>query len=135
MTLLYVLLISSYTTLFCFRERRDFLFFNDVDVGVASLEDTEGAHVTSSKGTLQHELLEQSCASRVVSQHLDEDEGNGRIGGFTEMGHGYQGLEGGGDVGRGGTVDELPVLSDPRQLGEQTMQLVESNWLLCPIEV
>jgi hypothetical protein len=101
------------------------LFFNDVDVGVASLEDTEGARVTSSKGTLQLELLEQSCAERVASRHLDENEGNGRIGGFTEMGH----------VSRGGTVEELPVPSDPRQLGEQTIQSVESDWLLCRIEV
>jgi hypothetical protein len=111
------------------------LFFNDVDDGVASLEDTGGAQVTSSKGSLQHELPEQSCASRVASQHLGEDEGNGRIGGFTEMGYGFQGLEGGRDGGRGGTVEELPVPSDPRQLGEQTIQSVESDWLLCRIEV
>jgi hypothetical protein len=111
------------------------LFFNDVDVGVASLEDTEGAHVTSSKGTLQHKLPEQSCAPKVASQRLDEDEGYGRIGGFTEMGYGYQGLEGGGDIGRGGAIEELPVPSYPRQLGKQTMQSVESYWLLCRIKV
>lgn len=96
------------------------MFFDDVDFGVARAEDTEEAHVTSSKETLQHERLEQSCASRVARQQLDEDDSNGRIGGLTEMRYGYQGLEGRGDVGRGGTVVELPVPSDPRQLGEQT---------------